>query len=109
MSSRIARVSGRSAVVALLVFCLGFEVVKHHAYLAAVVGLALPDVIARLATGRDRLTGVTAAARSYWAPVALMVASVPDVVPLAFFVVGLAWSLRLAVGRLAALSAPVAA
>jgi hypothetical protein len=38
-----------------------------------------------------------------------MVASLPDAVPLAFFVVGLAWSLRLAVGRLAALSAPVAA
>jgi hypothetical protein len=109
MSSRVARVSGRVAVVALLVFCLGFEVVKHHAYPAAVVGLVLPDVIARLVAGRGRLAWVTAAARSFWAPVALMVASLPDGVPLTFFLVGLAWSLRLALGRLAAATAPVAA
>jgi hypothetical protein len=106
MCSATGRVAKRSAwvsLVALLVFCLGFEVVKHHEYAAALVGLLLPGATVRLAvaTGRGELLRMRAVAVSFWAPVAVMLVSLPDAVPLSVFIARLAWSLRLAVARLA--------
>jgi hypothetical protein len=102
-TGRVVTPSAWVSLVALLVFCLGFEVLKHHEYAAALVGLLLPGAIVRLAvaTGRGELVRMRAVALSFWAPIAVMVVSLPDAVPLSVFISGLAWSLRLAVARLA--------
>jgi hypothetical protein len=86
------RLRWRLAIALLLVAFTGFEGIKHTAYLWVVVGLAIPELSL---LSRVRWRGV----RSYWAALAVLAAGLPDPMPLAVFIVGLAWATRIATER----------
>lgn len=91
-SRHVARIGGRIALALLLLACIGFEGVKHAAYAWIAIGLVVPE-LTRL-TGRHWY-----GAHSYWPALALLVVALPDPVPLAVFIVGLAWTARIATER----------
>jgi hypothetical protein len=88
----LSRNGVRVALALLLAAGVGFEAVKHAAYAWVALGLLAPD-LATLAHVPSRL------AHGYRIAVALLLLSLPDPVPLAVFVVGLAWATRIAIER----------
>jgi hypothetical protein len=91
----------------LLLVAVGFEAVRHGAYAWAAIGLLAPDLAllrgggAELVRGQlnPRAVGAYNAVHRYWGPLGLMVIALPDAMPLAVFIVGLAWAAHVAVDR----------
>jgi hypothetical protein len=92
MAVAVFRNAGRVTLALLLTACVGFEGVKHAAYLWVALGLVAPE-LTMLARIPRRL------AHGYRIGVALILLSLPDPIPLAVFIVGLAWVARIAAER----------
>jgi hypothetical protein len=104
--SSIRRI-GRAALALALLAATAFEATRHAAYGWAAIGLLAPD-LSLLGGGGPGLAKGQLAARAvsrynavhrYWGPIALMLAALPDAVPLAVFIVGLSWATHIAVDR----------
>ncbi len=98
----------RAALAVVLVAATAFEVARHGAYGWAAIGLIAPDLVLLRGGGEPGLVkGQLApgavplynAAHRYWGPIALIVVALPDAVPLAVFIAGLAWATHIAVDR----------
>jgi hypothetical protein len=103
---RLARYA-YAALAVLLIASTIFETGKHGLWAPALIGALAPDLALLIGGGRDlapgrihpRAVGVYNAVHRFAPPVALMVAASLAVVPLAFFVLGLAWATHIAVDR----------
>lgn len=107
MAPSRARRLVRVALALLLLSSAGFEGYSHAAYLWVALGLLGPD----LALLRRRRLGVASgrlapravplynALHAYWGPVGLMALALPDPMPRALFIIGLAWAAHVALDR----------
>jgi hypothetical protein len=101
------RRTGRVALALMLLAFAGFEAVKHGAYGWVAIGLLGPSLAliggggAGLARGQLNPRAVRRynALHSYWGPLAIMAIALPDAMPLALFIVGLAWAAHIALDR----------